>query len=103
MEQVESDVAVTPAKWEQSTPGAFSAVLSVFSLIVGTVLIIAGVYQAFTYDDSSHLVGGDAFNLQILATRGTVLVAAGGACMAAAVAHAVFSLRAHLRARFPLS
>lgn len=44
---------------------------------LGLVAVAMGLETAFTYGDDDKLVGGDAFNLQILADRGVALVCSG--------------------------
>jgi hypothetical protein len=88
--------------YSASSAGEGTAMVAVLCLLVGAAFMGIGLFTTFTYDDSSKLVGGDAFNFQILATRGLVFVCTGVGFIVAAVANVIFSLRAYLRARFPI-
>lgn len=82
-----------------SPPGYASVILAWASLVLGLIFMCGGLYETFTYDSSSHLVGADAYNFQILATRGAVLVGCGIGCIVASTFHAVLALRAAVLTR----
>ena len=71
-----------------------SSVYSVVSglLIVGS-LVFAGIGWHTVYDDSynARIVGGDAYNFIIYATRGTALVCIGIVCAILSVTFAVLA------------
>lgn len=75
-------------------PGWVSMMFAILLLIVGAVLAGYGLNETFSYADTDKLVGGDAFNLQILATRGVALIGAGIVLAIGAVVHALISVRA---------
>lgn len=92
----QSNTGVTPAKWDQweGKPGGGHVLMAVLLLIAAGVLAAMGFYVALTYDDGSRLVGGDAFNLQIIASRGLVWLGGGMVLALAGVTHAVLAVRA---------
>lgn len=80
-------------------PGSVWVMFAIICLVIGALLAAFGLYQAFTYDSSSRYVGGDAYNLQIIASRGLVLVSAGGVLVLGAIAQLLLALRAQLASR----
>lgn len=68
-------------------------------VVCAAVLVAVGLNMAFTYDESSRLVGGDAYNLQILATRGLAWICAGIVAALCGVVSMAMSIRATLLAQ----
>lgn len=95
------DILRRPIRWNPSegTPGAPSMAVAAVFLVCAAILVAVGLNMAFTYDESSRLVGGDAYNLQILATRGLAWICAGIAVALCGVVSAAMSLRATMLAQ----
>ena len=91
----QANAGYVPAKWDswEGKPGEGAALFAVVLLVLAGVFAGVGMYEAFTYDDSSHLVGGDAYNLQILASRGLVWMGGAAVLALGAVTHALFATR----------
>lgn len=77
-------------------------VWSALFLIAGAILAIVGIVTMYNYEaDSARIVGGDAYNFIIIATRGTGLICAGIVSALIGCALAVFSGTAPVAARRP--
>lgn len=88
-------------RWDSSegTPGGPSMGVAMVFLVCAAILVEVGLNMAFTYDESTKLVGGDAYNLQILAARGLAWICAGIAAGLCAVVSAILSIRAVMLAQ----
>jgi hypothetical protein len=77
-------------------PNPFPVYSVVSGLLIVASLVFAGKGWYTLYDDSynARIVGGDAYNFIIYATRGTALVCVGIVCAVLSVTFAVF---AHLQ------
>ena len=62
---------------QRSTSGEGYAALAWVFLFGGIVLGVFGLYRMHAYDVGDKIVGGDAYNYTILATRGVGFVCAG--------------------------
>ena len=64
-----------------SRPGDGYVVFAWIFLVAGLILGSFGVYRMSAYDYSDRIVGGDAYNYTILATRGVGYICAGILCV----------------------
>jgi hypothetical protein len=74
-------------------PNPFPVYSVVSGLLIVASLVFAGKGWYTLYDDSynARVVGGDAYNFIIYATRGTALVCVGIVCAVLSVTFAVFA------------
>ena len=91
-----SETSSTTASSSNSAASSLQA-LSVIAIIAAIIFAGVGLYKL--YDDSytSKVVGGDAYNFIIYATRGTAYVCAGIVCAVLSVTLAVFGHTASTR------
>lgn len=94
------DKLTNVVRWNSSEgkPGTVSMTFAFILLVLAAIFTIIGLATAFTYDEGSRLVGGDAFNLQILAVRGLIWVGAGIVCGTSAIVHVGLSIRSTILA-----
>jgi hypothetical protein len=85
-----SEAAQTNTSRPPDLHGLFLFFTFVF-MVTSIIFIYFGLTRSYSTDYSSRIVGGDAYNYIIYATRGTALVCAGVAC---AVLSATFTLLA---------
>jgi hypothetical protein len=90
--QIQNEPA-TIAEPTSQEPNPFPVYLVVSVLLVVASLVFAGKGWYTLYDDSynARIVGGDAYNFIIYATRGTALVCVGIVCAVLSVTFAVFA------------
>lgn len=80
-EEIDSRPNITPtcvicAAAQRGSTGSPASVFAVFMMVIGVGVGIYGVLLAFG-EPSAKIVGGDAFNYQIYAARGLVVMAGG--------------------------
>ena len=61
-------------------------------LVVAILLCVYGLYKTYAYGSDDKIVGGDAYNFIILASRGTAWVCAGIVSALIGVAIAIYDL-----------
>jgi len=86
------------ASADETSGGGLKA-MSILFTILSLSLMAFGWWRMYSYDDEvDKLVGGDAYNLGILASRGTGLITAGVGLGVIAVVFALLAIAAKLDA-----
>lgn len=81
-------------------PGAANIVMSVIFMVLAMITILGGWWRMYSYDVySDKIVGGDAYNYAILATRGTGIITAGVGFAVIAVVFALLAIAERVKAQ----
>lgn len=78
---------------KEEAPGSSSAYMAALCIGLGAILAAVGLGYAMIYSNADRLVGGDAYNMIILAQRGTAIVCCGVASACIGIVWALFSIR----------
>lgn len=78
---------------KEEAPGSSSAYMASLCIGLGAILAAIGLGYSFNYSDADRLVGGDAYNMIIIAQRGTAIVCCGIASACIGIVWALFSIR----------
>jgi hypothetical protein len=84
---------------ESGVPGDGYMISSWVFIIASVIALAWGVYRLLTYNSDDAIVGGDAYNYQILATRGVGIICAAGVLAVIAATFAIMATWAEHRAR----
>lgn len=84
-----TETATASASTSQMTQ--FYYVISGVFVLVAVVFAVVGLYKLYDNTSDAQIVGGDAYNFIIYATRGTAFICAGIVCAVLSVTFAVFA------------
>jgi hypothetical protein len=90
-EQVQHEPWATKPPVAQTPSDFWHSMISVSLVVAALVFACFGWYTVYNNSSDSRIVGGDAYNFIIYATRGTALVCVGIVCAVLSVTFAVFA------------
>lgn len=91
-ETVEAPSPIAPAAGADNTKGSTALFISALFIVAAIVFAGKGWYAVYDNSYDARIVGGDAYNYIIYATRGTALVCVGIVCAVLSVTFALFAL-----------
>ena len=82
---------VAESTFSEPNPFPIHSVVSGLLIVASIVFAGKGWYTIYDNSDAARIVGGDAYNFIIYATRGTALVCIGIVCAVLSVTFAIFA------------